>query len=380
MIPTLRLLLKVSLPLLLITPLFWWYPLDLEVAGLWYDGDWSAAQHPLWQLLYQGIPVLSSLLLVVPLVLLTASLWIQRLQRWRPVSTALLLTLILGPGLLVNGIFKDHWGRPRPRQVEALGGEQQYQPPFKPNFGGNGKSFPCGHCSVGFSLYTLALLSPTPLGQLGWAVGATLLGGATGAARMAAGGHFLSDVLWSAWFTFLASWLSVRWIQRSSDRPAWLRPATLQRYRWQLAGGGAAVALLLTSASLLSTPADTQLQLGWRQHPPKRLVIDQGELEIRVVDDSADSGLLANVKGFGWPGSTLHSLREGDELQIKRQGLFTEYDAHYQLMLPETLSEELEVVVEQGGIHLPQQSPEQWSLTLVAPGHLVVAPLAQTGR
>jgi hypothetical protein len=34
----------------------------------------------------------------------------------------ILLSVILGPGLLVNLVFKDHWGRPRPRQVVALGG------------------------------------------------------------------------------------------------------------------------------------------------------------------------------------------------------------------------------------------------------------------
>jgi len=374
MIPSLRLLLKVSLPLALATPLFWWFPLDLKVAGLWYDGDWSAAQQPLWQLLYHGIPVLSSLLLIVPLLLLTASLWSKRLQRLRPVSSALLLTLILGPGVLVNGIFKDHWGRPRPRQVEVLGGEQQYLPPLKPNFGGNGKSFPCGHCSVGFSLYSLAMLTPSPIGRLGWAVSATLLGGATGAARMAAGGHFLSDVLWSAWFTFLASWLSVRWIQRRSARPAWLRSATLQRYRWQLAAGGAVITLLLTSATLLSTPADSQLQLSWQQDLPKRIIIDQGELEIRIVDDSANSQLLASIKGFGWPGSTLHSLETEDELQLKHQGLFTEYDAHFQLIVPSTLSTPLEVVVEQGGIHLPELHTGPLSLTLVEQGHLLIEP------
>jgi len=32
--------------------------------------------------------------------------------------------MIIGPGLLVNTVFKEHWGRARPSQVEEFGGQQ----------------------------------------------------------------------------------------------------------------------------------------------------------------------------------------------------------------------------------------------------------------
>ena len=38
----------------------------------------------------------------------------------------LMATLALGPGLLVNVILKDHWGRPRPIDVTQFGGEQHF--------------------------------------------------------------------------------------------------------------------------------------------------------------------------------------------------------------------------------------------------------------
>ena len=40
----------------------------------------------------------------------------------------LALTMGLGPGLLVNIILKDQWGRPRPRALEQFGGEAPYTP------------------------------------------------------------------------------------------------------------------------------------------------------------------------------------------------------------------------------------------------------------
>ncbi len=38
----------------------------------------------------------------------------------------LLLTLALGPGLLVNGFLKSHWGRARPSEVSAFGGAAEF--------------------------------------------------------------------------------------------------------------------------------------------------------------------------------------------------------------------------------------------------------------
>ena len=38
----------------------------------------------------------------------------------------LMATLALGPGLLVNVLLKDHWGRPRPVDVTQFGGDQHF--------------------------------------------------------------------------------------------------------------------------------------------------------------------------------------------------------------------------------------------------------------
>jgi lipid A 4'-phosphatase len=69
-------------------------------------------------------------------------------ENWRINGAFLLLSVIAGPGLIINAVLKDHWDRPRPRDVVQFGGVMQYTP--APLRGEGGGAFPCGHCSVGF--------------------------------------------------------------------------------------------------------------------------------------------------------------------------------------------------------------------------------------
>jgi len=109
----------------------------------------------------------------------------------------LTLSLALGPGLLVNEVLKDHFHRPRPVHVEAFGGTSAFRPFYRPD-GDCLKncSFPSGETSAAFWTMAPAALAPPPLRVA--ALGAAIVyGAATGLARMAAGAHFLSDVLFS---------------------------------------------------------------------------------------------------------------------------------------------------------------------------------------
>ena len=105
---------------------------------------------PLWRLLYRFGPWPALLTGVAALVVFTAGRWWPALARRRVQALYLILTLALGPGLRVNVIFKDHWGRPRPREVKELGGALPYQTFTEKGLGGRGKSFPCGHSSMGY--------------------------------------------------------------------------------------------------------------------------------------------------------------------------------------------------------------------------------------
>lgn len=142
--------------------------------------------------------------------------FVPALKKWRSSCALLVLTLALGAGFIVHVVLKDHWGRPRPRQVIEFGGRQEFRPYYLPRFFHQpepAKSFPCGHCTMGFYFFAVGLVC----GRLGWRKAASwsyclalFLGILLGATRMAQGGHFLSDVLVSA----LIMWLSANFLDR----------------------------------------------------------------------------------------------------------------------------------------------------------------------
>jgi lipid A 4'-phosphatase len=133
----------------------------------------------------------------------------------------LLTTIALAPGLMANVLLKDHWGRPRPIDVTQFGGDQHFVAWWNPRGDCPGNcSFVSGDVSgVVWAVAPAALVPPQ------WralAYGAAVASGAVmGALRVAAGGHFFSDVMFAGVFTFLIIWIVhgflFRWRTRLSD-------------------------------------------------------------------------------------------------------------------------------------------------------------------
>ncbi len=143
----------------------------------------------------------------------------------------LILTLVFGPGLLVNAVLKDHWSRPRPGMVIEFGGTMPFKPWWDPRGACQANcSFVSGETSSAVWLSAPALLLPAP-----WRY--TALGGvaiyacAIALMRLLLGGHFLSDVIFAAIFTGLVIWavhgLAFRWPISPSDQTvdAWFERA-----------------------------------------------------------------------------------------------------------------------------------------------------------
>ena len=129
--------------------------------------------------------------------------WPEALQPRGRSVLFLALGLALGPGLLVNVILKDNWGRPRPLQVQEFGGPLEFRPWYKTD-GACVKncSFVSGETSGAFWLVAPASLAPGALRlpALGLALGAGVV---TAVMRVAFGGHFPSDVLFAGLFTLI---------------------------------------------------------------------------------------------------------------------------------------------------------------------------------
>ncbi|MEJ2033703.1 MAG: phosphatase PAP2 family protein [Deltaproteobacteria bacterium] len=192
------------------TALFWLTSLDMAVAGLFYQsqgGIWTQ-ETPFLVTFLNGIDVwLTSIFLTGAVGVLLVSLLSARARRLRIYAFLCLASLAVGPGLLVNGVFKGHWGRPRPNQTLEFGGTETYLPPLVKGDFPDGHSFPSGHASVAFVFVVLWFIWRRRHPTLAWTalLGSLLLGLIVGYARMAVGAHYLSDILWSFIITFLVS-------------------------------------------------------------------------------------------------------------------------------------------------------------------------------
>lgn len=166
----------------------------------------------LWcKIIYFSVPVFTGLLIVVSLWLLLVKNRKIHGTSTKRAALIIFISLALGPGLTVNTILKDNWGRPRPYQVIRDG--KTFAPVWKANFKAPANnSFPCGHASIGFFL-------GVPLLAFGFrrrGLVLSLIGGAgVGAVRMLQGGHYLSDVIYCGIIVWLIAELVTFCVNRN---------------------------------------------------------------------------------------------------------------------------------------------------------------------
>jgi lipid A 4'-phosphatase len=186
--------------------------LDLDLVRPFFDpaaGGFWVSFNPV----FNGLRDLSRLIVTIlaaPAVLaIVGKLILPRRPMLVPGRAAVLMitTLALGPGLVTNLIFKNHWGRPRPIDVTAFAGDQQFAPWWDPRGAClENCSFVAGEPSGAFWTLAPAALAPPAWRPLAYAV-AIVFGAGVGLVRMAGGGHFFSDIVFAGIFTFLIIWV-----------------------------------------------------------------------------------------------------------------------------------------------------------------------------
>ena len=184
-----------------------WPELDLMGSAFFHGPDGFANDQPLLKGLRAGLYYLPIAVMgAFALAWLGAWVGLPIPAALRPRGRCvvfLALGLALGPGLLVNVVLKDNWGRPRPVQVAQFGGPLEFRPWYKTD-GACVKncSFVSGETAGAFWLVAPASLAPPglrlPAVALALGVGLT-----TGLLRVAFGGHFPSDVIFAGLFTLL---------------------------------------------------------------------------------------------------------------------------------------------------------------------------------
>jgi lipid A 4'-phosphatase len=201
-----------------------WPGLDLAIAGLFYAGDGR----------FVGRGVLGDMVrkigYVLPIVVLALMMLAWSLRRVGVAVAApsgrgmamLLLTMLIGPGLVVNVILKDHSHRPRPVQIREFGGPMEFRPWYR--FDGACRincSFVSGEAAEAFWMLAPASLAPPPLLPY-TAVAAVLFGMVVSGLRLAYGGHFLSDAIFAAALviSIIAAVRSLLYGRRHLDAPS----------------------------------------------------------------------------------------------------------------------------------------------------------------
>ena len=191
--------------------LFIFFPqIDIYVANLFYDGKSFPMNGTLMEeFFYQSVkPIILTLALSSIFIFIYNFISKKNiLNITAKVILYLLLVLAIAPGLIVNSGLKDNWGRARPAQTVDFGGKKEFTPAFIIS-DQDGYSFSSGHTAAAFSLIGFALLAKRR--RAVWMSLAISYGVAVSIARMAAGGHFLSDVVTSFFIVWIATHIFYR--------------------------------------------------------------------------------------------------------------------------------------------------------------------------
>jgi lipid A 4'-phosphatase len=332
---------------------------DLGIQKLIYEsggGGWSLGKVPLWKCLYQWGTIPAAAVAFSALALYFLSWTLERFLIWRKVFLFIVLSIVIGPGIITNGLVKEYWGRPRPRDVIEFGGKDAFEPVFAIDLTSGGASFPCGHATMGFFFlggYFLLRRHRVGLAR-GFLLGGISYGSLIGLARMAQGGHFFTDVIWAGLICYVvpmglyyAMGLDHRLTQEGAKllkrMPLWGKGAT----------GGTALAML--AAVLMASPYSEN-----RTYRFQNLSNEPGRLDLRFrfspgeVDFSPSGRLFIRSEslGHGIPFSRVSSNRrstageDGTEFFYAERvrGWFFELDSRATVEIPWRRVNRLELI------------------------------------
>jgi lipid A 4'-phosphatase len=184
---------------------------DIDFSKLFYDSKdgFIYRDNNIVQLLFEIIPILTKLLFIVTLLYLSYLIVKYKTFNRLIISGGfyIILSTAIGPGLLVNHIFKENFGRARPIQIKNFNGSKNFTRAFSiSNECVHNCSFSSGHAAMGYNLTSLAYIVPFIYFSRIYNI-ALIFGSLIGLSRVLMGGHFLSDVLASCFFVLIINHL-----------------------------------------------------------------------------------------------------------------------------------------------------------------------------
>lgn len=195
---------------------------DILVSDLFYDdkNGFFLRKNPFIVFIYESIEYFIPALIIFCLI----SLVLIRVKNRKICGLGysgiiyLLVALALGPGLLINGILKEFWGRARPATIQEFGGKLEFSPPLTPSDQCQSNcSFASGHASAGFFPVAMSFVCLNHRRKFFCA--GIFYGLLTGFTRIVQGGHFLSDVIFAGLMVYGLSWLIWLFFDKDSETP-----------------------------------------------------------------------------------------------------------------------------------------------------------------
>ena len=179
-----------------------------EESGFLYQENFLVYQ------LYALLPLLTKLFILVCLLYLVYL--VVKYRSYKRILRSgvffLVIAAAISPGLVVNEVFKENFGRARPRHIEEFNGKREFTGAFtmsdqcKRNC-----SFSSGHAAMGYFLTAIAYTTNLLYFNRIYLAG-IVFGSLVGLSRIVMGGHFLSDVLASAFVVlFLDHVIFILW-------------------------------------------------------------------------------------------------------------------------------------------------------------------------
>jgi len=215
-------------------PIVFFFPVDIWITDLFYSADATFyfkanGFEQFYKKAFKKITLVLAIGFLLFLGWRVFRSWVSERQRaveW----LYTLAVLVVGPGLVTNVLFKENWGRARPRQIVEFGGSAEFSYPFQiVSECASNCSFVTGDASMGFALVAFALIAP--INRRRWVKWAVVLGAFLGLCRIVVGAHFFSDVIYSGVFNVLVAVFLYREIVqgywRSDGAAVW---STLKRW------------------------------------------------------------------------------------------------------------------------------------------------------
>ena len=199
--------LKTLTLMLALSIIFFLFPnIDITVSGLFFgqDGSFLASEQD-WFIYFirkMILPLLALLVFFIPIAAVVKQyiygekILNKSLRDW----TFLFSCLVLGTGVIVNSIFKSFWGRARPNDTLAFGGEQPFTIPW---LNVDYCEANCSFVSGDVSFFTLSLAILLIFNKQSWNIFAYSAIILISLLRIMEGDHFLSDTIMSFIITYV---------------------------------------------------------------------------------------------------------------------------------------------------------------------------------